>query len=84
MGNEVGMIQEIVIDEKGRIVIPKKIRDSLSLKAGIKVKLRMESDRLIIEKTLSPEEFIEKMRGFIKKGSNIPVSDPIDLKEIWK
>ena len=37
----------IVIDEKGRILIPKKVRDPLSLKAGIKVKLRMKFHSLL-------------------------------------
>ena len=84
VGIEVGMVQETVIDDKGRIVISKEIRDSLGLKNGMRVKLRTESDRIIIEKAVSPEEFIGKMKGFIKKDSKIPVSDPIDLKKIWK
>ena len=79
-----GMTQETVIDDKGRIVIPKELRDSLGLKNGMKVKLCTEPNRIIIEKAVSPEEFIEKMKGFIKKDAKIPVSDPIDLKNIWK
>lgn len=78
------MTQETVIDEKGRIVISKDVRSSLGLKNGMKVKMHIESDKLIIEKSVSPEEFRTTMRGFIKKGSKVPVSDPIDLKQIWK
>ena len=78
------MTQETVIDEKGRIVISKELRSSLGFKNGMKVKLHIESDRLIIEKSVSPEEFRNKMRGFIKRGSRVPTSDPIDLKHIWK
>lgn len=79
-----GITQETVIDEKGRIVISKNIRDSLGLKNGMRVKIYIESNRLIIEKSVSPDEFREKMRGFIKKGSEVPVSDPLKLKQIWK
>lgn len=78
------MTQETIIDGKGRIVISKNVRNSLGLKNGMRVKLHIESDRLIIEKSVSPEEFRTKMRGFIKKGSKVPISDPIDLKHIWK
>ena len=78
------MTQETVIDEKGRIVISKDVRNSLGLKNGMRVKMHIESDKLIIEKSVSPEEFRTKMRGFIKKGSKVPVGDPIDLKQIWK
>ena len=84
MGNEVGMTQETVIDEKGRIVISKDVRISLGLKKGMRVKLHIESDRLIVEKSVSPEEFRTKMKGFIKKRSKVPISDPIDLKRIWE
>ena len=84
VGNEVGMTQEAVIDEKGRIVIPNDVRNSLGLKKGMRVKLHVESDKLIIEKTVSPAEFLTKMKGFIKKGSKVPVSDPIELKQVWK
>jgi AbrB family looped-hinge helix DNA binding protein len=84
VGNEVGIMQETVIDEKGRIVISKNIRKSLGLMDGMKVKIYIESNRLIIEKSVSPDEFRVKMRGFIKKGSEVPVSDPLQLKLIWK
>ena len=77
-------MQETVIDEKGRIVISKNIRKSLGLMDGMKVKIYIESNRLIIEKSVSPDEFRVKMRGFIKKGSEVPVSDPLQLKLIWK
>ena len=79
-----GMTQETVIDEKGRIVISKDVRISLGLKKGMRVKLHIESDRLIVEKSVSPEEFRTKMKGFIKKRSRVPISDPIDLKRIWE
>lgn len=78
------MTQEAIVDEKGRIVISKDVRVSLGLKNGMKVKLHIESGRLIIEKAVSPEEFSSKMRGFIKKGSKVPVTDPIQLKHIWE
>ncbi|MCL4412280.1 MAG: AbrB/MazE/SpoVT family DNA-binding domain-containing protein [Candidatus Thermoplasmatota archaeon] len=78
------MTQETVIDEKGRIVISKDVRISLGLKKGMRVKLHIESDRLIVEKSVSPEEFRTKMKGFIKKRSKVPISDPIDLKRIWE
>ncbi|MCL5783439.1 MAG: AbrB/MazE/SpoVT family DNA-binding domain-containing protein [Candidatus Thermoplasmatota archaeon] len=84
VGKEVGMTQETVIDEKGRILISKEVRNSLGLKHGMRLKPHIESDRLIIEKSVSPDEFCANMKGFIKKGSEVPVSDPIKLKQIWK
>ncbi len=78
------MTQEAVVDEKGRIVISKDVRNSLGLKYGTKVRLHVESDKIVIEKAISPEEFKTKMKGFIKKGSRLPMTDPVELKNIWK
>lgn len=78
------MAQDSVVDDKGRIVISKEARISLGLKSGTKVRLHIESDKLVIEKAVSPEEFRNRMRGFIKKGSKVSKSDPIRLKEIWR
>lgn len=50
----------------------------------IKVKIDFESDRIIIEKAISPAEFIASMNGFIKENSKVTVSDPLNLKQIWK
>ncbi len=84
VGIVVGTTQETVIDDKGRILLSKEIRDALGLKRGMAVKLHAESNRIIIDKSVSPEEFIKNMKGFIKKDSKVPVSDPLDLKRIWK
>jgi AbrB family looped-hinge helix DNA binding protein len=78
------MTKEAIVDEKGRIVISKDVRSSLGLKNGMRVKLHIESDKLIIEKAVSPEEFINKMNGFIKKDSKLPITDPLKLKHMWE
>ncbi len=80
----VGTSYEAKIDDKGRIILSSEIRKSLGLSPGMKVKLNIDSDRIIVEKMIPPEEFINKMKGFIKKGSPVPVSDPLHLKQIWK
>jgi len=38
----------VTIDEKGRIVIPKEIREKLNLKEGSKVEINLEKDGKII------------------------------------
>ncbi|MUM64937.1 AbrB/MazE/SpoVT family DNA-binding domain-containing protein [Acidianus infernus] len=40
----------VTMDEKGRIVIPKEIRDELNLKEGSKVEVELEKDGRIIIK----------------------------------
>ncbi len=37
------------IDAAGRLVIPKSIREAAGLRAGTRVRLRLESDRVVME-----------------------------------
>ncbi len=38
----------VTVDERGRIVIPKEIRDKLNLKEGSKVEINLDNGRIII------------------------------------
>jgi AbrB family looped-hinge helix DNA binding protein len=78
------MTDEAVIDDKGRVAIPKRMRDELDLREGTRVKLEIEKERIVIRKPITPKEFVAKMEGFIKEGSIIQKADPIRLKEIWE
>jgi AbrB family looped-hinge helix DNA binding protein len=76
------MAEEGVIDEKGRIAIPKRLRERLDLKEGSRVKLVSENGSIVIMKPVSPDEFIREMEGFVKEGSPVQKADPLKLKEI--
>ncbi len=80
----VGNIHETVIDSKGRITLSKEIRKSLGMLSGTRVRISVEDSHIIIEKAITPEEFINTMKGFIKNKSELPEMDPLDLKNIWK
>ncbi len=75
-------MEEAEVDDRGRILIPKHIRESLGLQPGRQARLEIEEGRLIITPPISPEEFIRKMEGCIKKGE--PTMDPLKLKEMWE
>ncbi len=74
--------EEVVVDSKGRILIPKEVRDRLGLKPGGRAQLKVEKETIIIIPPISPEEFIEEMEGCIKEGNS--TIDPLKLKEIWE
>ena len=71
-----------VIDKKGRIQIPERIRNELYLKPGEKFEVKTEGKKITLLLSISPEEFIERMEGKIKSG-NRTVS-PEEIKSIWK
>jgi len=74
--------EEVKVDDKGRVLIPKEARGKLGLKAGGKARLKVEDKRIIIMPPISPEEFIKEMEGCIKEGT--PTIDPLKLKKIWE
>jgi AbrB family looped-hinge helix DNA binding protein len=51
------------IDEKGRVMIPKKIRETANLKEGCYVNIKAEGKTVIMEPT---EPIAEKYRGAFK------------------
>ncbi len=75
-------IEEIAVDNKGRVLIPKKARDRVGLQTGGKARLKVENEKIIIMPPISPEEFIKEMEGCIKKGA--PTIDPLELKKMWE
>jgi len=74
--------EEVFIDNKGRVLIPKKILEKVGLQTGAKARLKIEKQRLVILPPISPEEFIQEMEGSIKEGT--PTIDPLNLKKIWE
>ena len=74
--------EEVTVDNKGRIQIPKAIRDKVGLHVGGKARLKIEKENIVIMPPISPEEFIKEMEGCIKEGA--PDMDPLNLKKMWE
>lgn len=78
------MVEEALVDEKGRIVIPRHLRETMGLREGAKVKLTLEEGKILIIRPVTPEEFIREMEGCIKEDSLLPKVNPLLLKKVWK
>lgn len=77
---------ERTIDEKGRVTIPKEVREALGLEPGVDVRIGVEGDRIVIRPRVSREEFIEAMEGCITEETardDAPDIDPLELTDIW-
>ena len=46
-------VLDITLAERGQIVIPKEARDALGLKAGCKLQIRIDGNRLVVEKKVA-------------------------------
>ena len=74
--------EEVIVDQKGRVQIPKAIRDKVGLHVGGKARLKIEKENIVIMPPISPEEFTKEMEGCIKEGT--PNIDPLKLKKMWE
>jgi len=57
------MIARSHVDGKGRIVLPKKVREALNLREGDEVVIILKGGRLILEKAENPFKVIEEILG---------------------
>jgi AbrB family looped-hinge helix DNA binding protein len=73
-----------IVDEKGRIILPKPLRGELGIVEGSQVTMQVEKERLVVSKVVEADDFIRDMEGFIKEGSKLPLVDPLSLKRIWE
>jgi len=76
------------LDEKGRITIPKPLRERLGIEPGDRVSVDVEGGRIVVKPhgTVSREKFIDTMEGCLSRetrASNAPDVDPTDLKDEW-
>lgn len=78
------MVEEAVIDRKGRIVIPRELRKELGLREGSRIRLAREDKKIVMTTPVSPEEFVREMEGCVKEGSPISKINPLELKKIWE
>jgi len=67
------------IGRKGQIVIPKDVRECLSLKPGSPVVLEVREGEVVIRPEMNPEEFVKKFCEFPKK-----LNEKIDLRRIYE
>ncbi|MHA1637315.1 MAG: AbrB/MazE/SpoVT family DNA-binding domain-containing protein [Candidatus Thorarchaeota archaeon] len=69
------------LDERGRITIPKDIREKMGLKSGDRVRISARKDGVTVEKVIDLNKFIEELCGCITIKGDM---DPLRLKEIWR
>lgn len=72
-------VGEILLDERGRIVIPKEAREKLNLKPNQRLLVRVKQGEIILKPPADAGKFIAELRGCVS-GSRIK---PSELKEIW-
>jgi AbrB family looped-hinge helix DNA binding protein len=77
-----GKMEKVAIDDRGRILVPKEVRERLGLRPGSDASYEVKDNRLVIIPPVTPERFREVLEGCITGDQ--PRIDPLKLKEIWE
>jgi len=57
------------VDSKGRVVLPKSVRDRLGLDPGTEVEVVEEDGKVVVKPERSPEDVIETMERLVEEAS---------------
>ncbi|MBI2970984.1 MAG: AbrB/MazE/SpoVT family DNA-binding domain-containing protein [Candidatus Aenigmarchaeota archaeon] len=74
------MGKETELEERGRIVIPKDLREALHLKPGQKLLIEQRGRELVLKPAADKDRFLRELQGCVKKS----VIKPLDVKKIWE
>ena len=78
MGKHMG--NEVEIEERGRILIPKELREEMKLKSGQKLLIERRGKEIIMKPSINSKEFVSELRGCVKKSK----IKPMEIKKIWE
>lgn len=69
------------VDAKGRIVLPKEVRERLDIDPGTEVDVQEEDGRVVVEPERDPDEIIERMESLIEDAAadRTPPDDDLDV-----
>jgi AbrB family looped-hinge helix DNA binding protein len=72
-------MEEAVIDERGRIVMPKKVWDRLHLRPEQRLKVSIKGPEIVLTPEISMEAFVSQLKDCVR-GSRVR---PGDVKGMW-
>ena len=71
---------KVELEGKGRIVIPKQMRDELHLKPGQKLTVERRGFELVVKPAIDAKTFSRELAGCVQ-GSTLK---PLEIKRIWR
>lgn len=80
------MSSERRVDAKGRITIPREIRERLGIDPGEQVTIGVEDGEIVVRRRVDREDAVEALEGCVDaetRRSGAEPTDPRDLKDDW-
>lgn len=67
------------VEKRGRVLIPKEIRDRANLHGGEEVSVELEDGKIVLRPLKSPDK-IRELKGCVEESK----IDPLNLKKMWE
>lgn len=74
------MGKEVELEERGRVLLPKEVRDSLHLKPGQKLLIEQKGKEIVIRPATNKDRFIAELKGCVRHSR----VKPHEIKRIWE
>ena len=68
------------IEERGRVLIPKSIRERTGVRPGEEVEIMIEEGKIVIVPLIDVENFSRELKGCVKESE----IKPEEIKGIWR
>lgn len=76
-------MERVRVDSRGRLVIPKRLREEMKLKEGEEVLIIPQEDGILIKKARDPERVLERLLGDLTFSRKLRKSAELEaLKEV--
>jgi AbrB family looped-hinge helix DNA binding protein len=67
------------IDDKGRVTVPKQIRERLNLRPNQDLYVELREREIVLKLAPTVKEFASSLKGCVSG----PTMDPLELKKMW-
>lgn len=72
-------MEKTKVERRGRVLIPKKVREKADIRGGESMEVKIEDDEIVLRPVKSIDE-IKELRGCVKESE----IDPLELKKMWE
>jgi len=66
----------VTVDSKGRVVLPKEVRDRLDISPGTEVEVRVEDGRVVVDTETDPERVVDRLESLVAEAGANRDPDP--------
>lgn len=73
-----------LVDERGRVLVPKDLRDQFGLEPGCPVIVEADVDGVKLRRAIPREQAMKRLAGVIPKSAGPSPASALEAKRMWE